>query len=56
MVSLSPIIMSYEKIIAKYLGVEKASLPLPSFSFDHDTRTFSKFTLPVITLSYILTY
>ena len=53
---VSPIIMSYKKIITKYLGVVKGSLPLPSFSFDHDTSTFSKFTLLTFTLSYILIY
>ena len=52
MVSL--IIMPYKKIIAKYLGVAKASLPLLSFSFDYDTSTFSIFTLLTLKLSYIL--
>ena len=52
MVSL--IIMSYMKIIAKYLGVAKASLPLLSSSFDPDTSTFSIFTLLTFMLSYIV--
>ena len=50
------IIMPFKKIIAKFPGVVKASLPLPSFSFDHDTSTFTKFILPTFTLSYILIY
>ena len=53
---VSPIIMSDKKIIAKYLGVVKSSFPLPSFRFDHDTSTFSKFTLLTFTLSYTLIY
>ena len=46
--------MSYKKIIAIYLDVVKASLPLLSFSLDHDTSTFSIFTLLTSTLSHIL--
>ena len=63
MVSL--IITSYKKIIAKYIGVVKASLTHPAFSFHHDTTTnykhtlrifptFSKFTLLTFTLFYNL--
>ena len=54
---VSFIITSYKKIIAKYVGVVKASLTHPAFSFHHDTTTtykhtlrifptFSKYTLP----------
>ena len=59
------IITSYKKIIAKYMGVVKASLTHPDFSFQHDTTTtykhtlrifprFPKFTLLTFTLFYIL--
>ena len=62
---VSFIIMSYKKIIAKYMGVVKASLTHPAFSFYHDTTTtykhtlrifpiFLKFTLLTLTLFYIL--
>ena len=62
---ISFIITSYKKIIAKYMGVVKASLTHPAFSFHHDTTTiykhtlrifpiFSKFTLLTFTLFYIL--
>ena len=61
---VSFIIKSYKKIIAKYMGVVKASLTHPAFSFYHDTTTtykhtlrifpiFSKFTLLTFTLFYI---
>ena len=62
---VSFIITSYKKIIAKYMGVVKASLTHPVFSFHHNTTTtykhmlrifptFSKFTLLTFTLFYIL--
>ena len=41
MVSL--IITSYKKIIAKYMGVVKASLTHPAFSFHHDTTTSTRY-------------
>ena len=62
---VSFIITSYKKIIAKYMGVVKASLTHPAFSFHHDTTTtyrhtlrifpiFSKVTLLTFMLFYIL--
>ena len=62
---VSFVITSYKKIIAKYMGVVKASLTQPAFSFHHDTTTtykhtlsifptFSKFTFLTSTLFYIL--
>ena len=41
MVSL--IITSYKKRIAKYLGVVKAFLTHPAFSFRHDTTTSTRY-------------
>ena len=40
MVSL--MITSYKKIIAKYLGVVKASLTHPAFSFHYDPTTSTR--------------